>query len=167
MARGEREREYGRRYYARNAQKERERSRKYRAENPAKAQESQRRYRAARHEKILLAAMIRIHGPHYQEDFAVFWAAQAARCYLCQRDLDREQAHMDHDHRCCPRDASCRSCRRGLSCGRCNQLIGLADDDPDRLRLIAANLEAALSLASARLAGRPEQAELFPLRAVG
>ena len=107
--------------------------------------------------KIQFATMIRIHGPEYPVVFAEMWAAQDGRCYLCRRELDPGKAHMDHDHRCCPDGASCSRCRRGLACRACNTLVGSAEDDPARLRLIADNLEAALALAAERLAGKPEQ----------
>jgi hypothetical protein len=75
--------------------------------------------------------------------------------------MTMERTHLDHDHRCCPRGKSCQYCRRGLACPECNQLIGLAHDDPDRLRRIAANLEIALKDADARLALKPGQETLL------
>jgi len=76
------------------------------------------------------------------EDFAELWKAQDGRCYLCERDLPRErkQVHVDHDHTCCPPRNSCDKCRRGLACQGCNTAIGYANDDPDRMEIMAANL---------------------------
>lgn len=48
---------------------------------------------------------------------------------------------VDHDHACCSGQKSCGRCVRGLLCGKCNSSIGLADDDPDRLRRAASYLD--------------------------
>lgn len=55
------------------------------------------------------------------------------------------EAQADHDHRCPvhPRKGSSEYCRRGFAHPVCNTIAGLAGDDPERLRLIAANLETA------------------------
>jgi hypothetical protein len=73
------------------------------------------------------------------------WQAQNGCCYLCGEELDpkTEAVHLDHDHSCCPPIRSCRTCRRGLTHRRCNVAIGLAGDDPARLRRMADALEAA------------------------
>ena len=47
-------------------------------------------------------------------------------------------------------DRSCPQCRRGLAHNVCNSLIGMAGDDPKRLRRIAANLERARKQIKAR-----------------
>lgn len=52
------------------------------------------------------------------------------------------------------------ACRRGLACTRCNLLIGMADDDPDLLRLIADNLESAIEACRARIAAQSQQLEM-------
>jgi len=46
-------------------------------------------------------------------------------------------------------------------------LIGLAADDPDRLRRIADNLETALMLARERIKGKPAQDSLFDAEKCG
>jgi hypothetical protein len=76
------------------------------------------------------------------------WNAQNGKCYLCGDPLDPEThraIHLDHDHRCCKLGRSCERCRRGLACKDCNLVIGHAQDDPARLRRIAAALESALA----------------------
>lgn len=80
--------------------------------------------------------------------------AQQGLCYLCGDPLphDRHFLAIDHDHRCCPPKSSCARCRRGLTCHGCNVLIGHAQDDPQRLRRIADNLEAAIAAAGERIA---------------
>ena len=79
---------------------------------------------------------------------------QAGRCYLCGDSLPPNlgKIHVEHDHDCCPSPRklaglggkiSCGKCVRGLACSSCNRLIGIARDDPYRLRRIADNLEGA------------------------
>lgn len=91
--------------------------------------------------------------------------AQDGKCYLCGDELAYDDAVIDHDHRCCPnvsgRVTSCKYCRRGLACGPCNTIIGMAADDPDRLRRIADALASALPAVSARIGARPRQLGLF------
>lgn len=84
---------------------------------------------------------------------AVLWRAQDGLCYLCQRPLGPDRKGViDHDHRCCPNLKSCPTCRRGLACSPCNRIIGLANDDPERLELIARNLRVALETVTSKLA---------------
>lgn len=91
--------------------------------------------------------------------WAELWDAQDGKCYLCGDDLTSgHDVQIDHDHQCCPQRKSCIYCRRGLACNRCNTAIGLALDDPARLRRMADNLEAAKAAAEARIATRPDQA---------
>ena len=131
----------------------REASRRYRSKFPEAEARDRRRY-----EKM------RAHGANAQAVFAAFWGSQGGCCYLCGDPFPAEtpsEAHIDHSHDCCPCGRSCDICRRGLACGRCNKLIGLADDDPVRLRRIADALEAANRIVAARLSGRPVQEVMF------
>jgi Recombination endonuclease VII len=162
-----RKREADRRWRAANPEKARESARRYRAANPDKAREAMRDWRLANRERTLAiqrrSNLWRAHGMR-PEDFAQMHKAQQGLCYLCRDPLpdDSLHVHVDHDHRCPhPKNKSCGYCRRGLACGRCNNLIGLADDDPQRLRRIAGNLETAIVDVARRLADRSEQAELF------
>ena len=94
------------------------------------------------------------HGEDLAVIFDELWKAQNGKCYLCGDPLDREKSraiHLDHDHRCCSYARSCERCRRGLACDGCNRLIGLARDDPNRLRLIADNLERANAAVTLRM----------------
>lgn len=80
------------------------------------------------------------------------WKQQDGLCYLCERPLGPDlMAVVEHDHRCCPPNKSCPTCRRGLACGPCNRIIGFAQDDPDLLERIAANLRPAVAAVTARL----------------
>lgn len=88
------------------------------------------------------------------EDLAALIAAQQGACYLCGAELGDggKGVHVDHDHSCCPQGKSCSLCRRGVACQGCNMSIGLAGDDPARLRRMADALEAAKVAAAARVA---------------
>lgn len=79
---------------------------------------------------------------------------QDARCYLCRDPLPANltKTAVDHDHSCCGLGGSCGLCVRGLACLPCNRLIALAQDDPQRLRRIADNLEAAHRMLGRRYA---------------
>jgi hypothetical protein len=164
-------RERRRRWRAENLDRAREVSRRWYAANPEKGREHQRRWAAANpdHQRQWRAA-----NPAYDRDYMRRWrhgnmeqldGIQEKSCYLCGDPLpdDRARWRVDHDHRCCPPGKSCQYCRRGLACHQCNVLIGLALDDPERLRRIAGNLEAALADVTRRLAHKPAQGELFDL----
>lgn len=139
-----------------NPQKVREAQRRYRDADPERRREQKRRYLERNPGKSREAHLWRKHGLR-PEEVAELWELQDYRCYLCQESLDLAEVHIEHDHRCCPEDASCRWCRRGLAHKGCNVSIGHAGDSPERLRLWAANLEAAQRAVTERLAGRHEQ----------
>jgi hypothetical protein len=161
LANPEKSREYGRRYRAANADKIRERGRQKRAANRDVFLKRERQYRARRGiEGRRIQHWTLNHGMR-PEDWMAIWDAQDGRCYLCGDQLELQSAHIDHDHSCCPKNYSCMFCRRGLACPACNQLIGMAAEDPVRLRRIAANLETALAATAERLAAKPEQLELL------
>lgn len=67
---------------------------------------------------------------------------QAGRCYLCEQPM-AGSIHVDHDRSCCSGMKSCGACIRGLADQLCNQGIGQFRDNPERLRRVADNLEAA------------------------
>lgn len=64
--------------------------------------------------------------------------AQGHRCAICRRKPQSEHGRtgwqVDHDHNT--------GAIRGLLCGWCNRAIGLARDDPEVLRAMAAYVEA-------------------------
>jgi hypothetical protein len=99
------------------------------------------------------------------ETVAQLLHAQGGRCYLCGDvatlgGRNHKSAVLEHDHRCCPNGRWCRYCLRGVSCADCNSVIGYAYEDPARLRVIADNLEAALSEVATRFAAKPQQMSL-------
>lgn len=59
---------------------------------------------------------------------------QGGDCALCLSPLD-DDISIDHDHGCCPGEASCGQCVRGLLHKRCNRALGMFGDDPNLLRL--------------------------------
>lgn len=146
-------REYNRQYYLANREKAIARARQnYRDNIPRE------RARAARRKLEGYKTPKRVSRDEIKREF---WCDQDGCCYLCGDSLaSLETAHLDHDHRCCPRHEFCQHCVRGLSCPSCNHLIGNAGDDPDRLELIAQNLRAKLAEMDARLASKPEQMAL-------
>lgn len=85
-------------------------------------------------------------------DKAALLEEQSGCCYLCGDELALDDAIIEHDHRCCQRPNTCAACRRGLACRPCNILVGMALDDPDRLRRIADSLDAAKALVDDRIA---------------
>lgn len=94
------------------------------------------------------------------EDWDRMLRNQSGRCYLCERPLQggRTDIHIDHDHHCCPGRRSCGKCIRGLACQTCNQGVGQFGDDPQLMRKVADNLEAANS----RLRERQHEEEAAP-----
>lgn len=97
---------------------------------------------------------------------AALWHEQGGCCYLCGDPVALEDAHLEHDHRCCPKGSFCQYCIRGLSCPGCNYAVGHAYDNPDRLELIARNLRAKLAEVDQRIAAKPEQLVICPVETV-
>lgn len=51
-------------------------------------------------------------------------------CESCGTEFtEAPQAHIDHDHACCPGVQSCGRCIRGVLCGHCNRALGLLRDE--------------------------------------
>jgi len=99
-------------------------------------------YRKANADSLWAAGLRRRHGMRPWE-WQAMWDEQNGACYLCRRPLseDRGQVLIDHDHGCCPTNSSCANCRRGMACHQCNTAIGLLDDNPELMRMVADNLE--------------------------
>ncbi len=137
--------------------------------DPEKRRAADERYREANREKIrerqrpfqATYGMRHKHGMR-PEDWATLWDAQQGLCYLCAKELVGKVV-IDHDHDHCPPGASCPTCRRGLTHHDCNTAIGMAGDDPARLRILADALETAQNAYQARKAATttPVQALLF------
>jgi Recombination endonuclease VII len=168
-----------RRYQAAHPDRVRETKRKYREKNPTADAEYQQRYRETHPRKryppkprgpakvdprLPRHKMARGHGNNWHLAYATFWDAQAGRCYLCGDPLNPEVPQdiaMDHNHDCCPPRQSCDICRRGLACGRRNKLVGLADENPERLHRIADALIAANERVRLRMPEKPIQDAMF------
>lgn len=179
----EKQREARRRYRERNREqireKGREQRRQYYAQNRERLVARQRdyyrttgraRYLATRDPARESAANLRSKHGLTTADLASMLDAQGGCCYLCGEPLAIGKAVIDHDHSCCTptptrQSGSCRWCRRGVACNNCNAIIGMARDDPARLRRIASALEATLPVVTARLASKPQQSALFPVTA--
>ncbi len=79
-----------------------------------------------------------------RDDYKRMWREQGGKCACCgqpERDGRFNRLAVDHDHACCPGDASCGSCVRGLLCSQCNNMLGCARDSVTYLRDGAAYLE--------------------------
>jgi hypothetical protein len=145
----ERRRAYRTEYRKQNRDKINAQSRSWRARHPEKVSE----WNARDRDKNRMSQMRRNHGME-PGDWAALWESQDGCCYLCGSALVDGKIHIDHDHSCCGSKRSCLICRRGLSCGLCNHAIGMAADDPDRLRRMADALEMAKRGVVARMAER-------------
>jgi hypothetical protein len=71
--------------------------------------------------------------------------AQGGTCFLGEHPIAFADARMEHDHTHAECDGKgCPACVRGLACSNCNLGIGYFQDDPDRMRVAATNLEIAI-----------------------
>lgn len=68
------------------------------------------------------------------ESFLALREQQGEACAICRDPVPQDGWHVDHDHACCPGQASCGACVRGLLCGPCNVGIGMLRDDPKILQ---------------------------------
>jgi hypothetical protein len=156
-------REYNRRYNVRNKDAIAEQQRDYRSRNKEAVRERQRRY--AVHNKEALArqswlrSIWRRHGLR-PEGIIAMHDAQRGLCYLCSEPVSLDEAVIEHGHQHCGAYFSCPVCRRGIAHQGCNTAIGLAGDDPDKLRQMADALEAAKRGVAARMAAAAEQLTL-------
>lgn len=134
-----------------NRQKARERY----AADPERAKESRRKHVAKMREedpdywrkyKRSIPSDLKYRHSITWEQLREVLDGQGGNCYLCGEPLDPEAPrgfHIDHDHNCCRGARSCGKCIRGLACHACNTGIGAFGDDPERMRRVADNLEAA------------------------
>lgn len=144
--------EYQRQYYADRREQKRAASREWYKANRDRQLVSTSRSRLLRLHGLQPGSLIRI------------WQAQGEKCYLCGRQIEapgQQGTDLDHDHRCCGEGQSCSYCRRGLACHSCNVIIGFAEDDVERLIVIAANLRAARADVTERLKTKPRQDSLL------
>jgi hypothetical protein len=78
-------------------------------------------------------------------DFDFLVVAQSGRCANDQCGALQPNSrlwHIDHDHACCPTLTCCGKCVKGILCQSCNTALGMAHDNPGRLRGLADYLEA-------------------------
>ena len=155
--------EQQRAYYQANRDERLAAVKSYADANRPQIQEYKRRYYQASGAKVRQKVLEGNHGRGITADWAVMWDAQQGRCYLCGRDMDPDDAHVEHWHGCAAHGPkkSCRHCRRGLAHQNCNLVVGWAADDPSLLRVIADNLERANADIAARQAVMPQHIPLF------
>lgn len=76
------------------------------------------------------------------ERYQAMLTEQGGGCAICGESAPPgTNLAVDHNHRCCPGKKTCGRCVRALLCTRCNRMLGLAQDDPGRLRAAADYLE--------------------------
>lgn len=77
------------------------------------------------------------------EQYMDLFEIQDNKCAICTKPVFpfTRDAHVDHDHTCCPGNAvGCGKCIRGILCRACNVGIGQLKDDPALLRRAAGYL---------------------------
>ncbi|WP_426301865.1 endonuclease VII domain-containing protein [Arthrobacter sp. R-11] len=67
------------------------------------------------------------------DQYEALLEAQNGCCEICYRKAGHTRLAIDHDHECCPGEASCGKCIRSLLCTNCNQGLGLFNDDSESL----------------------------------
>ena len=119
----ERHRANGRRWYAENREAVIARQKKRYQENREAIREYQKNYRLMKAHGITMA------------DFKAMEAAQNGVCAICGgQEPVHPRLNVDHCHET--------GMVRALLCTPCNTALGLAGDDPDRLRAMAEYVEA-------------------------
>jgi hypothetical protein len=127
-------------------------------ERKARRAEAQKRWRLNkdRDEYLEMRRTNRLKYKHGMtlEDWLSLWDSQGGCCYLCDEPIPKggTGVAIDHDHRCCPPLHSCSNCRRGLACARCNKAIGLLNDDPELIQLVASRLKGVMLYGNSNLA---------------
>ena len=112
---------------------------RWQAENREHVKAYRERHRE-RDRLVNAARNLRRHGIT-PDAYARLLASQDNGCAICGKPETVfpsgrvRRLDIDHDHACCPGDASCGSCVRGLLCNGCNR--GLFGFDPIRLRAAA------------------------------
>jgi hypothetical protein len=119
-----------------------ERQREWRVANPGRIREHRQQHNERRKPARPAQRIKQTYGITL-EDYERILESQQGGCGICggPRNGPGKRFHIDHDHTCCPWVGSCGKCIRGLLCGNCNTMLGLAKEDPDRLRAAIAYLD--------------------------
>lgn len=118
----------------------REYARMWRRKNPASAKASEDRWRERNPDKIAAKSRRRALKVRYSwtvAQYEAMLAAQKGLCAICRSDSSGSRGKrlfVDHDH--------ATNKTRSLLCHRCNSMLGMALDDPARLRAAADYLDA-------------------------
>jgi hypothetical protein len=159
----ERKRAYQREYNERNRERIRDVARQAYARDLEKKRSYGRDYWAKLSPEERWAKGLKQRHGMYPAQYHAMYQGQGGKCYLCLLPLpeDPSKVAIDHDHGHCGRNRSCVICRRGLACMHCNTAIGMLGDSPERLRIVADNLERAQAMTRALIASAPQQDQLF------
>lgn len=143
IANKEKRKEYDKRHYIKHKKECNERSRKYNKEhydaNKEELKQYQKEYRANDDNKIKIKEYlkkyhIKKHGITPEQRIEMF-NMQEGKCKICgkhQSELKR-QLLIDHNH--------ITGKVRGLLCNNCNIMIGMSNDNSERLRIAADYLD--------------------------
>jgi Recombination endonuclease VII len=144
----ERVREINRRYRERNREKAREAARNWRARNLLRSRDAALRWAKANPEahKASSTRWRQLHPDRARAnwrrsdlknkygitlaEYDALLQAQNGRCAVCETKPTQKILHVDHDH--------VTGELRGLLCSACNTALGLLNDDPKRIRALAA-----------------------------
>lgn len=124
-------REYTRNWQVANPERNAERGARWRAANRERVNELNRVRIERNRVRISEQAYVRTYGITSAERDALF-AAQGFACAICGSDAPKNKNgrwHTDHCHRT--------GKVRGVLCGQCNTALGMSQDDPSILDLMA------------------------------
>jgi hypothetical protein len=112
-------------------------SREYRANNLEKVKEQQKKYRDTNADKLKInylkhSRLSRYHITESQYNKQL--ELQNNQCAICHKSFEFTKPQIDHDHKCCSIGGrSCGKCLRGLLCKSCNQILGILNDDLEKV----------------------------------
>lgn len=113
--------------------KTKDRRKEYRKQNSEKLNKSSREWQKNNPERVKLLkkrSNLKKYGLTV-EQYESILKSQGSACAICK---SVKYLQIDHDHKCCPDQASsCGKCVRGVLCRNCNTLLGNAKDSTNIL----------------------------------
>jgi len=129
--------EYHKKYNAKNKDKIAKRRKEYYYKNKSKYNERSSTYRKNNPDKVWKTYLQWTYNMT-TKDYKILILSQRSKCVCGQSftELPRKKIHIDHDH--------ATGKVRGILCDSCNHTIGMAKENPKRLRRLADYLEGCL-----------------------